>query len=123
MTITFESDKDIIVYALEKIISHARDTQYIFLAQSVWWISSILGLQEGLAIHIDNLKARSEVIQIKGPNNKISNPDITTLSPNQLVRLKPISTTRLLIIVRNSWNSLSRKGKLSGILLGSKAEW
>jgi hypothetical protein len=75
MTINFESDKEVIVYALEKIISHARDHQYIFLEHSVWWISSILGLQEGLVIHIYNLKARSEFIQIKGPNNKISNAD------------------------------------------------
>jgi hypothetical protein len=86
MTITFKSDKDVIVYALEKIISHARDTQYIFLAQSFGWISSILGLQEGLAIHIDNLKARSEVIQIKGPNNKISNPD-TIVHPDRVSRI------------------------------------
>jgi hypothetical protein len=61
MTIIFESDNDVIIYALEKIISFARNNQYIFLAQSVWWISSIIGLQEGLVIHIDNLKARSEV--------------------------------------------------------------
>jgi hypothetical protein len=62
MTLTFESDKDVIIYALEKIISYARENQYIFLAQSVWWISSILHLQEGLIIHIDILKARSEVL-------------------------------------------------------------
>ena len=37
MTITFKSDKDIIVYALDKIISYARNTQYIFLAQSIGW--------------------------------------------------------------------------------------
>jgi hypothetical protein len=61
MTITFENDKDVIVYALEKVISFARDNQYIFLAQSIWWISSIIGLQEGFIIHIDNLKARGDV--------------------------------------------------------------
>jgi len=61
MTITFEYENDIIVYALEKIISYARDNQYIFLAQSVWWISSILGLQEGLIIHIDNQRKREPV--------------------------------------------------------------
>jgi hypothetical protein len=61
MTISFEIDNDVIVYALEKIISYARNNQYIFLAQSVWWISSILGLQEGLIIHIDNLKARANI--------------------------------------------------------------
>jgi hypothetical protein len=72
MTITFESDKDVIVYALEKIISYARDNQYIFLAQSVWWISSILGLQQGLIIHIDNLKVRSDIrepVEIPKPFN------------------------------------------------------
>jgi hypothetical protein len=61
MTITFEYEQDVIVYALEKVISHARENQYIFLAQSVWWISSILGLQEGLIIHVDNLKARANI--------------------------------------------------------------
>jgi hypothetical protein len=61
MTITFESDKDVIVYALEKVISYARDNQYIFLAQSIWWISSIIGLQEELIIHIDKLKVRENI--------------------------------------------------------------
>jgi len=61
MTITFENDNNVIVYALEKIISFARDNQYIFLAQSIWWISSIIGLQPGFIIHIDNLKERSEL--------------------------------------------------------------
>jgi hypothetical protein len=56
MTTTFESDQDVIIYALEKIISFARDNQYIFLAQSIWWISSIIGLQQELVIHIDKLR-------------------------------------------------------------------
>jgi hypothetical protein len=46
---------------LEKIISYARDNQYIFLAQSVWCISSIIGLQEGLVIFIDNLEVRKNI--------------------------------------------------------------
>jgi hypothetical protein len=61
MTITFESDKAVIVYALAKIISHARDNQYILLAQSVWWISLIIGLKQDLVLHIDNLKIRSKI--------------------------------------------------------------
>jgi hypothetical protein len=73
MTITFESDKDVIVYALEKIISFARTNKYIFLAQSVWWISSIIGLQEGLVIFIDNLTIRSN----------IGNPEVGTASSEQ----------------------------------------
>jgi hypothetical protein len=60
MTITFENDNDIIVYPLERIISYARDNQYIFLVQSIWWISSIIGLQQGLIIHIDNLRNHSD---------------------------------------------------------------
>jgi hypothetical protein len=31
------------------------------LAQTVWWISSIIGLQQGLVIHIDNIKKRSDI--------------------------------------------------------------
>jgi hypothetical protein len=53
MSITFENDNDVTVYALKKIISYARDNQYIFLAQSIWWISSSSGLQQELIIHID----------------------------------------------------------------------
>jgi hypothetical protein len=61
MTITFERDMDVIVYALEKIISYARNNQYIFLAQCIWWISSTIGLLEGLVIYIDNLKVRENI--------------------------------------------------------------
>jgi len=66
MTITFESDKNMIVYDLEKIISYARNNQYIFLVQSVWWISSIIGLLEGLVTSIDNSKVP----------NQIGNPEV-----------------------------------------------
>jgi hypothetical protein len=58
MTISFENENDVVVYALEKLISYARNNNYIFLAQTVWWISSIIGLQEGLVTHIDNLRER-----------------------------------------------------------------
>ena len=61
MTITFESDNDIIVYALEKIIAYARRTQQIFVAQCVWWLASIIGLDKGLIIYIDNLQERSNI--------------------------------------------------------------
>jgi hypothetical protein len=62
MTIIFENNNDVIVYALEKIIAFARDNHYIFLAQSVWWISSIIGLQQGLIRHIDNIRERSNIL-------------------------------------------------------------
>jgi len=60
MTLTFENDNDVIVYALEKIISYARKNQYIFVAQSAWWLAATIGLTEGLVTHIDNLRKRSE---------------------------------------------------------------
>jgi hypothetical protein len=62
MTITFESDSDVIVYALEKIISFARENQYLFVANCAWWISGVINLQQGLINHIDNLEARKAVI-------------------------------------------------------------
>jgi hypothetical protein len=58
MTITFENDNDVIIYALEKIISHARKTQQIFVAQCVWWLVSIIGLEPGLATYIDDIQSR-----------------------------------------------------------------
>jgi len=61
MTLAFENNNDVIVYTLEKIISYARDNQYSFVAQCVWWLASIIGLQEGLVIHINNLRIRSRV--------------------------------------------------------------
>jgi hypothetical protein len=64
MTITFETDNDVIVYALEKVISYARRTQQIFVAQCVWWLASIIGLEQGLAIHIDNIQSRIDVTVI-----------------------------------------------------------
>jgi hypothetical protein len=64
MTITFENDNDVIVYALEKIISYARRTQQIFVAQCVWWLASIIGLEQGLANYIDNIQSRIDTTVI-----------------------------------------------------------
>jgi len=64
MTVNFENDNDVIVYALEKIIAYGRKNQYIFVAQSVWWIASIVGLTKGLVIHIDTLRINTEVSQL-----------------------------------------------------------
>jgi hypothetical protein len=96
MTLTFESDKDIIVYALERIISFARDNQYIFLAQSICWISSIIGLQEGLVIHIDNLKVRSEVrpeLPIQQPSPAESEkPETGSHTPSRYIHPDRVET-------------------------------
>jgi hypothetical protein len=59
MTITFEYDNDIIVYVLENIISFARDNQYIFLVQCVWWIAAVVGLQSNFVNYIDHLNKQA----------------------------------------------------------------
>jgi hypothetical protein len=61
MTITFEYDNNVIVYALEKIISYARRTQQIFVAQCMWWLASIIGLEQGLNNYINSVQSRIEV--------------------------------------------------------------
>jgi len=61
MTITFENDSDIIVYPLEPTISYARKSQFIFVAQCVLWLSSTIGLQQGLVTHIDDFRIRPNI--------------------------------------------------------------
>jgi hypothetical protein len=55
MTITFENESEVIIYSLEKIISFARENQYLFVANCAWWIASIIGLDSELTIYIDRL--------------------------------------------------------------------
>jgi hypothetical protein len=61
MSITFENENDVIVYALEKIIAFARNNRYLFVANCVWWIAGVIGLEEGLINHIDNLVAQDRI--------------------------------------------------------------
>jgi hypothetical protein len=78
MTITFENDNDVITYAFKKVISHARRTQQTFVAQCVWWIASIIGLQQKLANCIDDIQLRQEVkiVPEKAPDfTKSISPD------------------------------------------------
>ena len=56
MTITFRSDNEVIIYSLERIISYARNYQYIFVAQIAWWLVSVLSLKQGLITHIYTLR-------------------------------------------------------------------
>jgi hypothetical protein len=77
MTITFKNDNDVIVYALEKIIAYARRNQHIFLTQSVWWISSIIGLQQGLITHIDNLRIQSNDSTIESRSDIQDNSNLS----------------------------------------------
>jgi len=60
MTITFENDNDGIVYGLQKIIAFTRGKGYTLAPQCVWWPTSIIGLEQELIIHIDNLRSQEE---------------------------------------------------------------
>jgi hypothetical protein len=63
MTITFENDNDVIIYSFEKIIAFARNHQYLFVANCVWWIAGVLGLESGLTTYIDNLESRKAIVR------------------------------------------------------------
>jgi hypothetical protein len=85
MTITIENDNVVIVYALEKVISYARKTQQVVVAQCVWWLASIIGLQQGLVIHIDNQRARAENLVQQESSEA---PDIRTTDSEQYHQVK-----------------------------------
>jgi hypothetical protein len=61
MTITFEDDNDTVVYSLENIIAFASSKGYIFAAECVWWLASIIGLEHGLISHINNLQSLEDI--------------------------------------------------------------
>jgi len=79
MTITFAKDNDIIVYALERVISYTRKCQQIFVAQCVWWLAGIIGIEGGLVIHIDNVHRRS-IVRNK-QNTKQARDPVTQNTP------------------------------------------
>jgi hypothetical protein len=82
MTITFESDSDVIVYALKKIISFARENQYLFVANCAWWLAGVIGLDSGLFIYIDNLRSR----QPKTPQEKAPSQRAVSSIPRDIAR-------------------------------------
>jgi len=79
MRITFENDNNVIIYALECVISHARRTQQIFVAQCVWWLASIVGLEQGLVSHINRLQGQEDMtLQEQLPHEVLAIPrDLT----------------------------------------------
>jgi hypothetical protein len=88
MTITFEDDKDVIVYTLEKIIAFARSNQYIFLVQSVWWISSIIGLQEGLITYMDNLNVREQISKPEPRMEPLNHLESSGIHPERITNIQ-----------------------------------
>jgi len=70
MTITFENDSDVIIYALEKIISFARRNRHLFVANCVWWISGLIGLEFGLINYIDYLGENKPSVPLEDSSGK-----------------------------------------------------
>jgi len=79
MSVSVENKNDIIVYTLESVIAHARWTQQIFVAQCVWWLASIIGLERELVSHIDRLQGQKETKSSEQlPPQKLATPrDLT----------------------------------------------
>jgi len=59
MTITFENDNDVIVYALEKIIYFAKENRYLFVANCAWWIAGVIGFHHDLTIYINKFDKKA----------------------------------------------------------------
>jgi hypothetical protein len=76
---TFENDNDVNVYAFETVISYARRTQQIFVAQCIWWLAGIVRLEQGLVNHIDNLHG-STVISKEQCSEEVRNPAVLEAS-------------------------------------------
>jgi hypothetical protein len=94
MTVTFENDNDVIIYALEKIIYHVRRTQQIFVAQCVWWLASIIGLEEALVDYIDKLHGRTTV-QKEHTTKEVSYPEVRITPKLQDSRIQPDNPTSI----------------------------
>jgi hypothetical protein len=105
MTITFENDNDVIIYALEKVIAYARRTQQIFVAQCVWWLASIFGLEQGLVDYIRNKQSRLDVTI--NPEKELSAGRTVSPTPRDIQE-----ETRQDQILRECENYLQESSKL-----------
>lgn len=83
MTITFENDKDIIVYTFEKILLSSRERQLLFAAHCVLWLAAISGSPQGLLNHIDSLPERAELGAKSNPQDIRDEQSMTSGSADQ----------------------------------------
>jgi hypothetical protein len=93
MTITFENESDVIIYAFEKVISYARQNQQIFVAQCIWWLVSIIGLEQGLINYIDNLREKEQSSPIDNRLDLVHPDRITRILPKISVSPTPRDLT------------------------------
>jgi len=62
MSITFQNDTGVIIYAPEKIIAFAWNHRYLLVAQCVWWLASIIRLEQGLVKYLNAIQFRVKVM-------------------------------------------------------------
>jgi hypothetical protein len=74
ITMTFDNDSGVIIYALEMIIEFARTNQYLFVSNCVWGLAGVTGLDNVLTIHIDNLR-KCEIVATSESCSGIVHPD------------------------------------------------
>jgi len=60
MTITFETEADILLWAFAKFITTFHYKQYLFAAKGVWWLATMIALEPALVYLIDNQRFPSE---------------------------------------------------------------
>jgi len=77
MPITFENERDVIIFAFEKVISYAKTTQQIFVAHCVWWLASLIRLQQGLINYINLIEGRRNTL---GSYQQISEQEVSSTS-------------------------------------------
>jgi hypothetical protein len=92
MTITFENHNDVIGYALETTISYPRNNHYIVLAQSVWCMSSIIGLQKGLIAHIDCLSIRSNIGNLEVQGDSTEQSRLPNVHPSRIEKVQNLDS-------------------------------
>ena len=63
MTIIFDNDINIIIYALERLSALCWEIHYCYAAQCIWWISALAGLQNCLVDYIEIQQSQLSVHQ------------------------------------------------------------
>jgi hypothetical protein len=107
MTVTFENDNDIIMYALETVISHARRTQQIFVANCVWWLGSIIGLEDALVDYIHKLHGRTTVRK-EHTTKEVSDHEVRITLKLQDSRIQPDKRKSISPVPRDIQEDLRR---------------
>jgi len=65
MSITFKSEDDIILWTLVKLLHSFRERQYLFVAQYIWWIATLVQLYPALRNFINLRKFPLDIEDVR----------------------------------------------------------